>query len=225
MRYDRVLCDYQLIIVDDGSDDDDTRKGLEAIHDDRVHVVGYPSNRGKGAALMYGFNFALADLVIFSDGDLEAFPRDLARYLASMEENDISIASKRVPGASVTCGSWRNFLSLAFNVFVRLLLPMNLKDTQAGFKIFKRSALEKILPRISVKRYAFDVELLMVARVLNFRIAELPAEVTLASNFKVSKVMRMLVDLLGIAYRYRIRRWYQRHAKGAPPSYNPLIRW
>ena len=57
----------------------------------------------------------------------------------------------------------RNFLSIGFNSFVHILLSLRMNDTQAGFKVFRRSALQKILPLISVKRYAFDVELLVVA--------------------------------------------------------------
>jgi hypothetical protein len=81
-----------------------------------------------------------------------------------------------------------------------------------GLKVMKRNAVDKIFPRLSVKRYAFDVELLALAHLYDLKIVELPVKLKLASSFKPIEAWHMFVDLLGIAYRLRIIRWYQRQS-------------
>ncbi|MGI0090521.1 MAG: glycosyltransferase family 2 protein [Nitrososphaerales archaeon] len=216
---------FEVIVVDDGSTDN-TRAFLNKIKDGRVTVIGYPVNSGKGAAQIFAFGFAKADTIIFADGDMQAFPSGLRDYIDALEEADVAIASKRVPGAKVITSLKRHFLSIAFNSFVRILLSIPITDTQAGFKVFRRSALEKVLPLISVKRYAFDVELLVVAKkVCNCSIAELPANVTLTSKFRLGNMARMLVDILGIAYRLKLKHWYQNNNGISHEEYSPILRW
>jgi hypothetical protein len=98
-------------------------------------------------------------------------------------------------------------------------------DTQAGLKAARSKALYMILPLLSVKKYAFDAELLAVASLLNYRIEELPVFIDLRASFSVRKVFRMLIDLLGIAYRLRIKRWYQKNIVKMSNTYNPIIGW
>jgi hypothetical protein len=97
--------------------------------------------------------------------------------------------------------------------------------TQAGFKVFRRTALQRIIPLLSVKRYAFDAELLTVANLLGMKIVEIPAFVKLESRFRSGNIMRMFVDVLGIAFRLRIRRWYQRNLDGRNGKYKPFLNW
>lgn len=216
---------FELIVVDDGSIDD-TRAVLKSIKDKRVRVVGYPMNSGKGCAQLFAFRYAKGETVIFADGDMQAFPKDLQNYLDALKDADIAIASKRVQGAQFSSTLMRNFLSIGFNNFVRLFLSLKLKDTQAGFKVFRRSALEKIVPLISVRRYAFDVELLLVAtKICNFKIAELPARVELSSGFRLGHVLRMLIDILGIGYRLRVKHWYQENHNRSHDEYRPILKW
>ncbi|MFI5422196.1 MAG: glycosyltransferase, partial [Nitrososphaerales archaeon] len=194
------------------------------IKDRRVRVVGYGQNRGKGEALLYGVRFATGDTIIMADGDLQAVPIDINHYLQATLTADGAIASKRVPGARLDAGVKRKFLSIGFNGFVRVLLSLPVSDTQAGFKIFRRDALRKIAPLISVKHYAFDVELLTVANLLKLKIVELPAHVRLESDFRNKNIVRMFIDVLGIAYRLRIRHWYQRNLE-LSKIYKPILRW
>ncbi len=210
--------------MDDGSTDG-TLDAAREIKDERVRIVGYDNNRGKGEALLYGIRFARGDTIIFADGDLQALPLDFQHYLKAVETHDIAIASKRVRGARLDAGAKRKFLSIGFNAFVRVLLSLPISDTQAGFKIFRASALKKIIPLISVKRYAFDVELLTVANLLGLKITELPASVRLESTFRGGNIARMFIDVLGIAYRLRIRRWYQVNLEFRRNKYEPILNW
>jgi glycosyltransferase involved in cell wall biosynthesis len=221
-NYTNCIPNFELIVVDDGSVDD-TLAGLESINDQRVKIMGYEGNRGKGGALIFGSSLSTGDIVIFADGDGQALPRDVSSYIDALKTSDIAIASKRVSGAKVTAGFKRRFLSIGFNLFVRNLLSLPISDTQAGFKVFKASGLKKILPLIAVKRYAFDVEVLTVAmKVLNLKVEELPANVTLDSNFRIGNIVRMFLDVLGIGYRLKIRKWYQRNMADTKTS-RPFI--
>jgi len=222
-KFSDVLPKFELVVVDDGSKDGTMLQAI-AVQDRRVRVVGYDHNRGKGEALLYGSRFAAGDVVIMADGDLQATPLELNLYLGAIAESDIVIGSKRVMGAVLDAGFKRRFLSTGFSVLVKILLSLPLSDTQVGFKVFRKSALLKIIPLISVKHYAFDVELLTVAHLLGLKITELPAKVKLEAKFHNKNMLRMLVDLLGIAYRLRIRHWYQHNlAKGK--HYEPKLRW
>ena len=82
--------------------------------------------------------------------------------------------------------------------------------TQVGLKVMKRSAVNEIFPRLAVKRYAFDVELLAVAHLYGLKVVEMPVKIKLVASFKLNEMLHMLVDLLGIAYRLRVIHWYQR---------------
>ena len=152
------------------------------------------------------------DAVIFIDGDMEIDFNTISKYVDALENADIVIATKWHNESTVSMPFSRMLLSRTFNVMVRLLIGFNLKDTQVGLKVIKRSAVNKIFPRLSVKRYAFDVELLALAHLYGLKIVELPVKLKLASSFKPKDVWHMFVDLLGIAYRLRIIRWYQRQS-------------
>ena len=97
-----------------------------------------------------------------------------------------------------------------FNGLVRLLTGVPLKDTQSGLKAMRKSAFIDIFPRLAVKRYAFDVELLAVANLYGLKVVEMPVNIKLDAKFKPKEMWHMFIDLLGIAYRLRVIHWYQR---------------
>ena len=104
----------------------------------------------------------------------------------------------------------RRVLSEGFNGLVRLLTGVPIKDTQSGLKAMRKSAFIDIFPRLAVKRYAFDVELLAVANLYGLKVVEMPVNIKLDATFKPKEMWHMFIDLLGIAYRLRIIHWYQR---------------
>jgi hypothetical protein len=104
----------------------------------------------------------------------------------------------------------RRILSHGFNVLARLFTGAKLKDTQVGLKVMKKSSFQDIFKRLCVKRFAFDVELLTLAKFYRLKVVEMPVKLKLNNSFKLIELWKMFIDLLGIAYRLRLVRWYQR---------------
>ncbi len=224
-RLESMGQDYEIIVVDDGSSDGTKSRASEYTLDKKIRVLGYDQNMGKGYALKYGAMCALGDFVFFMDSDLDIEASNLARYLKAVQDVDLVIASKRHPLSKVDEPLSRRVLSFSFNMLVRLLTGVQASDTQAGLKAFSSESMKKILPLLSVKKYAFDVELLVVARLLKMKVVELPVKIQLSAGFSIRSIARMAVDLLGIAYRLRIIHWYQRNINNQTPKYAPIIKW
>jgi dolichol-phosphate mannosyltransferase len=202
---------YEIVVVDDGSGDNTLAKAkVYAGRNGHVKVVSYSKNVGKGYAVKTGFMKANGNVVIFADSDMEIDLKTISKYLEALKYGDIVIASKRHSNSHVKAPISRKILSASFNGLVRLLTGVPLKDTQSGLKAMKKSAFINIFPRLAVKRYAFDVELLAVAHLYGLKVVEMPVNIKLDSKFKPKEMWRMFVDLLGIAYRLRIIHWYQR---------------
>jgi glycosyltransferase involved in cell wall biosynthesis len=223
-QFETICPDFEIIVVDDGSKDG-TRKIAEEITSDRMRVVGYEENQGKGHALKLGLYNATGQFAFLVDSDLEIRAKDLISYFDALESADFVIGSKRHPLSSVRTPAMRKFLSLGFNILERLLTGVRVSDTQAGLKAARSSALYMVLPLLSVKRYAFDAELLAVASLYGFKITELPISIDLKATFSARQVFRMLIDLMGIGYRLRIRRWYQKNMEEVSNTYTPIIPW
>lgn len=212
---DKVVKDkmvtYEIVVVDDGSKDSTLAKASQyARHNEHVKVVGYLPNKGKGYAVKTGFVQTTGEIVIFADSDLEIDLKTFLSYVEALQYGDIAIASKWHPNSQLDVPLSRKILSHSFNTIVRLLTGVRLKDTQSGLKAIKKSSFFAIFPKLAVKRYAFDVELLAVAHCYGLKIVELPVNIKMSASFKLKDVIKMFVDLLGIAYRLRVVHWYQR---------------
>jgi len=205
---------YEVVVVDDGSIDDTRVKALRwsarATRNGHVRVVGYDNNEGKGFAVRTGFCAALGDAVVFADSDLDVDFEQVKRYVDALRDGDIVIGSKWHKDSVVVVPPMRRFLGRGFNVLVKLLTGLRVVDTQTGIKAVRRDAFDKVFRSMIVKRYAFDVELLVVAKVLGLKVVELPVRLTISKSFKLKEIWRMFIDLLGIFYRLRVTKWYAR---------------
>jgi len=213
-RTNRVMSevgvDYEVILVNDGSED---TTGLKAFEYARINshfkVISYSGNRGKGYAIKTGFLSATGDFVVFIDSDLEIEPNQIWKYIKALENGDIAIGSKKHPESKVEAPFLRRFLSWGFYSLVKVLTGIKLSDTQTGLKAVRKKRLEKIFSVLSVKRFAFDVELLVAASCCGLSIVEMPVIMKLKKRFfRPKEILRMLIDLLGITYRLRIRKQY-----------------
>jgi glycosyltransferase involved in cell wall biosynthesis len=211
---DQMRIDYEVIVVSDGNTDE-TVTEAERVGSPRVKVLSYAANRGKGYALGYGVNHAAGRLVTFIDADMELDPRDIGPFVELMEnaQADIVIGSKRHPQSKVRYPAFRRFESFAYQVLIRVLFNLNVRDTQTGHKLFRRQVLADVVPLLAVKRFAFDLELLVVAQHIGYRrVVEAPIRLDFQFNSTVrpSSVFSILWDTAAIFYRLRILRYYDR---------------
>ena len=176
---------YEIVVVNDGSRDDTLAKARRyAGRNGHVKVVSYSENVGKGHAVKTGFMHTSGNVVIFADGDMEIDLRTISKYLDALKYGDIVIASKRHRDSRVEVPVSRRILSKVFNGMVRFLTGVPLKDTQSGLKAMRKSAFIDVFPRLAVKRYAFDVELLAVANLYGLKVVEMPVNIKLDAKFK-----------------------------------------
>jgi len=207
---------YEIILVDDGSKNSCFNEAKKLKHP-KIKVIGYKLNKGKGNALKFGFNFSDGEYIIFLDtgGDLDA--TQIKNFLKILYEShsDVVIGSKKHPKSIVHYPFFRKIMSKIYQTINLLLFGLNIKDTQVGLKLFRREVLEKVMPKIIVKRFAFDLELLVIINKLGYKIVEAPIklEYNFKSTIKPSAVISMLWDTLAIFYRLKILRWYQLNEK------------
>ena len=128
----------------------------------------------------------------------------------ALKKYDLVVGSKRHPNTVYEAPLIRKMLSLGFNIIVKLLTGIKLGDTQTGLKAFKTNHLKTIMNTIVVKRYAYDVEVLAMAHLLGLKILEAPVNIRQKKMFKFKDILKMFLDVLGIAYRLRIAKWYQK---------------
>lgn len=197
---------YEVIVVDDGSDDD-TLAVLRQLAKDwrRLQVVNIPHG-GKGAAVRAGMLLARGELRLLCDADLStpiAEVRRLREELISARA-DIAIASRALPQSRVLVPApkRRVLMGKAYNRLVRALLLPDLRDTQCGFKLFTDSAAVLCFAGLSCQGFGFDVEALSVAHRHGLGIVEVPSVWRDVSGSHVSSVRDSLVMLLGL---FRVR--------------------
>jgi glycosyltransferase involved in cell wall biosynthesis len=215
---DELLISYELIVVIDGDEDRSYNEALK-IKSKHCKIFKYITNHGKGYAIRYGMAQSKGDVVGFLDagGDLnETGLRMLLDYY-QWYNADIVIGSKRHPESKVKYPFFRKILSIGYQLLVRILFGLNIRDSQVGLKLYRRQVLEEVLPRLLVKRFAFDIEILAVAWRLGYRnIVEAPIELdftgvsTIASTGFWRVVLNVLWDTFAVFYRLKILRYYDK---------------
>jgi len=219
---DKTRFSYEVIAVVDGFLDKTYQRSRQ-IENPKLRVHGYKTNRGKGYAVRYGMARARGDYIAFIDSGMDIDPNGLSLILEHMYwyEADVIVGSKRHPASKLIYPLKRKFFSIGLQYLQKMLFGLKLRDTQAGLKVFKREPLEKALPRLIIKRYAFDIELLVVIKKLGYnRIYEAPVKVTWVENsFKsdwislVKFSWSFFVDMLGIFYRLHLLSYYDEKSK------------
>lgn len=205
--------DFEVICVVDGQLDNTYKEALK-VKSEKIKVFAYSVNQGKGYAVRFGMSKAKGDLISFLDAGMDISPKGIMMLMAHMDwyNADIIVGSKRHPASRVNYPILRKILSLGYHLGVKILFGLDLRDTQSGIKIFKREVVEKILPRLLVKTYAMDIEMLAVSRYLGYeRIYEGPIEVTFnksTSAIRWTTSFWMVWDTLAVFYRLKILHYY-----------------
>ena len=182
---------YELIVVDDGSTDGTLRVARElAEARANVRVVSNPGNRGKGYSVRHGMAHAYAEWCLFTDADLSAPIEEIDRLWDAIDRDGslVAIGSRALDRSliGVHQPGMREAAGRVFNRVMRAVIGLPIADTQCGFKLFHRTAAEKIFPRQTQERFGFDVEILFIAKKLGFGISEVPVRWNHAEGSKVS---------------------------------------
>lgn len=217
----------ELVVVDDGSFDSTAFEiscaACERYEGVEVKSVSMVKNGGKGAALKAGFAASTGEFVMLLDGDLDIHPEQTPFFFKAMAETnaDIVVGSKRHKDSQVQYPWHRRIVSWAYFTLVRIFVGLPITDTQTGMKLFRREVLSEALARMLVKEYAFDLELLAIARQRGARIAEAPVVIRFGSKFGALKprtVIAMAKDSLAVFYRLRILRYYAKAEAPVAPK-------
>lgn len=212
---------YEIILVVDGILDN-TWKAAQKIKSKKLSVVGYEHNKGKGYAVRYGMSQAKGGIIAFIDSGMDLHPNGLSMLLEHFEwyNADIIVGSKLHPASKVKYPMSRRVLSWGYRTLVRILFGLQIRDTQVGMKFYKKKVLDDVLPRLLVKTYAFDIEILAVARHLGYkRIYEAPIDLNFKGMSSVTSkgfwrtILLMLWDTCAVFYRLRILRYYNKGNK------------
>jgi len=199
---------YEVIVVDDGSADR-TSDVVQSLSSEMpcIKVIRYSVNRGKGYALRQGVMAAAGDVILLTDADLSTPIEELSRLLPEITDHGygIVIGSRALEASEIIRKQpwWRQGMGKIFNKLVKFIALDEFSDTQCGFKIFSGNIAKTLFKDAIIDRFAFDVEILMRARMMGFRVLEAPVKWVNSPGSKVNPVsdsMRMLYDLLKIRW-------------------------
>ena len=220
---------YEVIAVSDGSTDGSDRELDEALPGrPQLTNVVLADNQGKGAALRVGLAKGHGRYLGFidADGDLDPILLDSFQTMVGLYSPDIILGSKRHPLSEVEYPFLRRVYSWGYQQVVRIGFRLNIRDTQTGIKLIRRDVLSAVLPRMVEKRFAFDLELFVIARRLGYkRFLEAPIRLRHQFTSTVSwrSVYRSLLDTMAIWYRLRILHFYDGDQAPATPGGEGLL--
>lgn len=200
---------YEVLVVNDGSKDD-TRKVVEEAMKSMpyLHLLDLPKNGGKGYAVQQGILASKGSYCLFTDADNSTSIDQVEKlfpYL--MDGYDIVVSSRHAPGAKIVLpqSKLRIFLGSIFRLIVKTIVPLGINDTQNGFKLFTRAAAFTIFSQQRIFRWAFDVEVLAIAKRLGFKAKEVGIHWINndQSQMRLKGMIYMLLEILVV----RIHLW------------------
>ncbi len=210
--------DFEIIVVVDGFVDN-TYTLLKRLRRPYLKVIGYEENKGKGFAVRYGMLQGSGDIIGFMDGGTDIHPSSLPMVLNHFlwYNADIAIGSKLHPVSQVNYPLMRKVLSWGYRTIIRILFGLKIRDSQVGLKLFKKEVVNDVFPRLLVKHFAFDIEVLAVAHSRGFkRIYEAPVKLSfndvssiIGGNFWKA-IFYMMWDTSAVFYRLRILNYYNK---------------
>lgn len=198
---DKKDINYEIIVADDGSKDK-TREIVKKFNNARL--TKKRRNKGKGYSVKQGVMLAKGDYILFSDADLSTPIEELDKFMNIINKGyDIVIASRNLKESIIPVKQpfFRRILGKTFPLLVNFIILPGFKDTQCGFKLFKKETAKKIFKKQTLNGFSFDVELLFIAKRYNYKIKEAPVTWSNALDSKVNPIndsMRMFLDILKI---------------------------
>lgn len=199
--------DAEVIVVNDGSRDNTSDIVREyAAANPALRLVENPGNRGKGFSVRMGMLSARGRIVLFSDADLSSPIEEAPKLIQALKAGaDIAIGSRWLRAETQTQRQplYRQLFGRIFNLLLRLTLGLQFKDTQCGFKAFKRPAIQAIFPLQKIERWGFDPEILFLARKFGFKVQEVPVAWGHSGDTRINPLIdgsRMFMEMLHIRW-------------------------
>ena len=215
--------DYEVLVMDDGSTDStpDVVERLIQSGAESLSLLRGEENRGKGSSVRRGVLASSNEYVLFTDADLSTPIEELEKLTRVLDEGtDIAIASRALPGSDIKLRqNWlRERMGKMFNLILRSMGLTRFKDTQCGFKMFRRKAARDLFSRSRLDGFAFDMEILFLARKFGYSVKEIPVVWVNSPNSRVSAIsdpIDMLVDALRVRWMSLLG-VYGRRARSRP---------
>jgi dolichol-phosphate mannosyltransferase len=210
--FDSIADNCHILVIDDASPDG-TGAEVRALarRRDRLHVIERPRKRGLGTAYLTAFEWGInagCSAIVQMDADLSHDPQVVPQLLDALGRADLVIGSRYVVGGSIeNWGRFRRLLSRAGNLYARILLGFDVRDSTSGFRAYRSEALaEQSLQRIRSEGYAFQIEMTHRVWLARRRIDEVPITFTERREGKSKLDRRIILEAL-----WRVPVWAIRH--------------
>jgi len=210
-------CQWELLVIDDGSSDQTFEKAsaLCAKYPKNLIVKKNAFNMGKGRALKRALHYITGEYIVFIDADMDLHPAQVQTLfdILRLDNADIVIGSKMHPNSKVDYPLERRIISFGYYLLTKILFRLPCHDTQTGLKLFKTKVLRDVFPKILVKQFAFDLEVLVNAHHLGYKIAEAPIAIVAQRQYgRIGPwaIFVTLWDTLAVFYRMHILKYYDR---------------
>lgn len=209
MQINTSISNYEILIINDGSSDNTKEVGEQLSKEySVVRNISYMVNRGKGGAVKEGIKQSLGEWVIFMDADLSTKLTAINNVLKDRDKYDVIIGSRRHKDTNLVKKQAfpRRFIGKTCSVLTNMIIPLHIDDTQCGFKAFKGDLVRKFIEKQRLNGFAFDVELLYIAKLNKCTIGEFGVEWKNDEDSRVSVLnssVKFLIDLLGIRMNKR----------------------
>ena len=217
--FDDFGCNYEVILLDDSSRDGTYDEALKVARKyPQIKVKRIPRryrSSGKGRALKKAFRYVTGDYIVFLDADLDLHPIQVRTLFDIMllSGADVVIGSKLHPNSKVEYPLSRKVISFIYYLITKILFGLPIHDSQTGLKVFKKEVLKHVFPRIVVKKFALDLEILANVQRLGYKIAEAPVVLNQKrpmGRIGLKAMWQTGYDTLAIFYRMKILKYYDR---------------
>ncbi|MBN1901811.1 glycosyltransferase family 2 protein [Candidatus Sumerlaeota bacterium] len=198
---------WEILIVDDGCRDRTIEMAADILKGTSYRILKNPRNMGKGATIRAGMLAARGEIRLFTDADLSTPIEELDKLMIPIKDGfDVTFGSRAMKGSKLLVRQpiHREMMGRVFNILVQILHLPGVKDTQCGFKMFTAGAADAIFQRQKMKGFCFDVEILVLARKMGYRIKEVPVSWIDSPQSKVSPLkdsLKMLWDLVKLKFK------------------------